>query len=68
YFLNTLTDSKSQDDFPVLIKKNKALIILNISAFDFVLKISGNFSKIKLRCLSVKSVVYPNLIQQVINA
>ena len=39
-----------------------------MSAFDFVLKISGNFSKTKLRCLSVKSVVYSNLIQQVTNA
>ena len=47
---------------PVLIRKNKALRISNMSAFDFVLKISGNFSKIKLRCLSVKSVVYRNLL------
>ena len=39
-----------------------------MSAFDFVLKISRKFSKIKLRCLSVKSVVYSNLIQQVTNA
>ncbi len=38
-----------------------------MSAFDFVLKISGNFSKIKLRCLSVKSVAYPNLNKQVTN-
>ena len=38
-----------------------------MSAFDFVLKISGKFSKIKLRCLSVKSVVYLNLIQQATN-
>ena len=36
-----------------------------MSVFDFVLKISGNFSKIKLRCLSVKSVVYLNLIDTV---
>ena len=32
-----------------------------MSAFDFVWKISGKFAKIKLRCLIVKSVVYPNL-------
>ena len=40
----------------------------NMSVFDFVLKISGNLSKIELRRLSVKSVVYLNLIQQVTNA
>ena len=52
----------------ILIKKNMALSISNMSVFDFVLKISGSLSQIKLRFRSVKSVVYLNLIQQVTNA